>query len=72
MSAITLFTFACPLVAPHACCECVRVAREETLRYTREPVVTPRWTIEVDTQGKRSLVWHWFRNERANSHHGDE
>jgi len=63
MSAITLFSRTTTLVSPRTGCECVRTIREQTIRYTRVPVVSPRWTVEVNERGNRRLVEHWFKNQ---------
>lgn len=63
MSAITLFSLNEILILPVVCCECIRKAADEQVLYSRQPVVSPRWGVEVDAQGKRRLVEHWFKNE---------
>jgi len=64
MSAISVFILNNVSGMPRTCCECVRViARQGRILNAREPVVTARWSVEIDVQGKRRLVEHWFRRQ---------
>jgi hypothetical protein len=63
MSAITLFSPNDILILPRVCGAGFRQAPDEHLLYSRQPVVSPRWSVEVDAQGKRRLVERWFKNE---------
>ena len=63
MSAINALAFENILVLPRTCCECVPIVAEEVIRYSRVPVVSPRWTVETGLDGTRKLVQNWLKNE---------
>ena len=63
MSAINTFAFQNIMFLPRTGCAYACVFAEETVRQTREPVVTSRWTVETNLDGTRRLVRHWFKNE---------
>ena len=66
MSAISFFRLNNALIMPCAGCESDRVnAGQDNIRYAREPVIAARWTVEIDAQGRRQLVEHWFKSQRS-------
>ena len=70
MSAINVFTFRNAAILPCtlAGCRCTFVD-EVTKIYVpaprHAPVVVPRWSIEIDADGTRRLVRHWFENKET-------
>ena len=63
MSAIIHLSLTDTLLGPRACGECIRASVQVRFQYFRRPVVSPRWSVELDEQGKRRLVERWFKNE---------
>jgi hypothetical protein len=63
MSAINTFAFQNVMFLPRTGSAYAWMFAEETARQTHEPVVTARWTMEINPDGTRRLVRHWFKNE---------
>jgi hypothetical protein len=66
MSAITLFPIANYLVARDSC-DRVRTIPQDVIQHSRVPVVSPRWTVEIDQYGNRRLVERWSKNRPDSS-----
>jgi|HubBroStandDraft_6_1064221.scaffolds.fasta_scaffold1687142_2 hypothetical protein len=64
MSAINVLTFPRIFVIPQACCDCVRDHAETHIPVTRTPIVTARWTVEINSDGTRRLVERWSVNRQ--------
>jgi len=62
MSAITLYSIANVLIWAKAREDAHR-APAEVIRFPHIPVLTRKWTMEVDENGTRRLVAHWAKNQ---------
>ena len=62
MSATNVLTFPAMLVIPQTCCDCVCGHAEMHVPIIRTPIVSARWTAEIDSDGTRRLVERWSVN----------
>jgi hypothetical protein len=64
MSAINVLTLPGIFDVPQTCCECVCGQAEIHVPVIRTPIVTARWTVEINGDGARRLVERWFTNQQ--------
>ena len=64
MSAINVPAFRGNLFLPETCCEgdCGHV--EMHVPVIRTPIVSARWTVEINSDGTRRLVARWSLNQQ--------
>ena len=65
MSAINVLTFPGTFVLPQTCCEGVRGQVEMHVPVIRTPIVSARWTVEINSDGTRQLVERWSLNAQG-------
>lgn len=63
MAAINLLTFPGVFTLPHTGCTSVCGHAETHVPVMRVPVVSARWTVEINRDGTRRLVEHWSANQ---------
>ena len=63
MSAINALTLLGAFVLLQTCCEGDCGHGEMHVPVTRTPIVSARWTVEINSDGTRRLVAHWFVNQ---------
>jgi hypothetical protein len=62
MSAINVLTLSNVAFLPQTCCKCVRDHADTYVPVPRVPVVSARWTLEINSDGTRRLVESWSVN----------
>jgi len=65
MSAINVLNFPSIFMLPQTCCGCVRGHAETRVPVIRAPIVSARWTVEINSDGTRRLVERWSVNPTA-------
>jgi hypothetical protein len=64
MSAINVLTFPRIFDFPQACCDRVCGHAETHVPVIRTPIVSARWTVEINSDGTRRLVERWSVNRQ--------
>ena len=64
MSAINVLAFPRIFFTPKTCCDCVCGHAETHVPVIRAPIVSARWTVEIDRNGTRRLVERWSVNQK--------
>jgi hypothetical protein len=68
MSVINVLAIENVLFFPRTCYECIRIEAKKGISpipVTLTPPVSPRWSVEIDSDGKRHLVEHWYAGVNA-------
>jgi hypothetical protein len=63
VSAINVLTLSNVALLPQTCCECVRDYADTYVPVPRVPVVSARWSLEINSDGTRRLIESWSVNQ---------